>query len=120
MVSDRDLSKYNIKFIKYSLYLSLFGVITFLLNIIFYPIVHKAIIIGVSIGILWGLLMPKIWKKESETLNVIVIFLTIPLSGSLYDNHGLFAGFQMFSILFLISGVFWYLQKDRLIKYLSE
>ena len=119
-MSDRDLSKYNIKFIKYSLYLYLFGVITFILNIIFYPVVLNAIIIGVSIGILWGLLMPKIWKKESETLNVIVIFLTVPISGFLHDNHGLFAGFQMFSTVLLISGAFWYLQKDKLIKYLSE
>ncbi len=120
MVSNRHLAKYNIKFIQYSFYVLILGVIAFFSNVVFYPPIYKAIIIGISVGILWGIFMPIVWKKESEILNMIIAFSIIPISGYLSEKYGLFASFQMFSIVLLVSGLFWCIQKDKLLKYLSE
>lgn len=114
-----NLALHNIKLIEHSNILALIGVISFLINISLSSLYISALIFGVLIGIFLGLCLPWLWKKEFSFTNSFVTIIAV-VTASIYLNKtvDLYACFQMLSSLTFTSGLIWYVQKSKLIKYL--
>ena len=114
-----NLAIQNIKLIEHSNILALIGAISFLLNISLSSFYLSALIFGVLIGIFLGLCLPWLWKKDLNLANSFVSIIAV-VTASIYLNKtiDLYACFQMLSSLIVTSGLIWYVQKSKLIKYL--
>jgi len=118
-VKSSNLANHNIKLIEHSNILVLIGVISLLVNISFTSFHIPSLIAGLLIGIFWGLCLPWFWKKDLSFSNSLVtIFVVVTTSIYLNKTIDLYASFQMLSIFIFTSGLIWYLQKSKLIKYL--
>ena len=115
-----SLAIHNIKLIEHSKILVLIGVISFLINISLASFYISALIFGVLIGIFYGLCLPWFWKKDLSFFNsLLTSFVVVTASIYLNKTIDLYASFQMLSILIFTSGLIWFLQKSKLIKYLK-
>lgn len=116
-----DLAQHNLKLIEKSVWIAAFGFCSLIALIGSYEQAGFAILIGILMGLIFGIVSPYLWRKSYKSLNSIFtsILLVLPgvyLTGSTDSGH---AGFQFYSSFICIVGCYWFVFKAKIIKYLK-
>ncbi|MCG7563116.1 hypothetical protein [Pseudoalteromonas sp. McH1-42] len=116
-----DLARYNLKLVEKSVWIALFGLCALIALTFNYDRADFAVLTGILIGLIIGVVSPYLWRKDYKFLNIIIpnFLLVFPGIHFINSTDSVNVAFQFYSSVICIAGCYWLVFKEKLVRYLK-
>lgn len=116
-----NLARHNLQLIEKSVWITAFGFCALIALIFNYDIANFAILIGIAMGLLIGIVSPYLWRKDYKFLNLIIpnFLLIFPGIHFINSSDSFSVALQFYSSAICIVGCYWFAFKSKLVRYLN-